>query len=218
MLAVCCSNGGSIGPTPPTQTRPPDPTFTVAGTVVGQTGAGSVPLEGVEVRVAGQSGTTDANGDYLLQGVPRSRGGASAVKTGYAAAREILTVDGDTRFDVALGPRVAIHTLSGVVTEVTSIGIVPVEGMMLHEYSCEDVSPSPPFFSDSCPVSVFQTTITDRRGHYSFSGLYSGRKNSIGVSDERFDDPRTDPSGPEGNGQNVTITGDTRLDLQLIRR
>jgi hypothetical protein len=38
------------------------------------------------------------------------------------------------------------------------------------------------------------------------------------VSDEGFDDPRTDPHGPEGNGEDVTINGDTRLDLQLVRR
>jgi hypothetical protein len=35
---------------------------------------------------------------------------------------------------------------------------------------------------------------------------------------EGFEDPRTDPNGPEGNGQAVTINGDSRLDLHLIRR
>ncbi|HEU5259586.1 MAG TPA: hypothetical protein VFU28_26550 [Vicinamibacterales bacterium] len=45
-----------------------------------------------------------------------------------------------------------------------------------------------------------------------------GQKNGVGVSDEGFGDPRTDPNGPEGNGEDVTITGDTRLDLQLVRR
>lgn len=218
MLTVACSGGRSIGPTSPTQTRSPDTTFTVAGMAVGQTPAGSAPLEGVEVRVAGQRGTTDGDGYYRLSGVPRSSGAASAVKAGYAAARQTLTVDGDTRLDFLLGPRVAIYTLSGTVSEVTPTGLVPVEGVLMHEYSCEDVSASPPFFSDSCPVSIFQTTTTDQRGHYRFSGLYAGRKNSIGVGDERFEDPRTDPTGPEGNGQDVTVNGDTRLDLQLVRR
>jgi hypothetical protein len=218
MLTGACGGGPPIGPTSPTQAPSSEPTFTVSGVVVAQTPTGSAPVEGVEVRVAGRYGTTDGNGYYSLPGVPKSYGGASAVKAGYAAAREILTVSGDTRFDVQLGPRVAIYTLSGVVSEVTPTGRVPVEGVLVHEYSCEDVSPAPPFFSDSCPAYVFQTTRTDRTGFYRFSGLYAGKKNGVGVSDEGFGDPRTDPNGPEGNGEDVTITGDTRLDLQLVRR
>jgi hypothetical protein len=218
VMTAACSGGPPVVPTSPTQTRPPDPTFTVSGLVVGQTSTGSAPVEGVEVRVAGQHGTTDGNGYYSLSGVTRSYGGASAVKAGYAAAREILTVGGDTRFDLQLGPRVAIYTLSGVVSEVTPTGLVALEGVLVHQYSCEDVSASPPFFSDSCPVSIFQTTTTDTRGRYSFSGLYAGRKNSVGVSNDGFEDPRIDPRGPEGNGEDVTINGNTRLDLQLVRR
>jgi hypothetical protein len=218
MLTGACGGGFPIGPTSPAQAPSSEPTFTVSGVVVAQTPTGSAPVEGVEVRVAGQYGTTDGNGYYSLPGVPKSYGGVSAVKAGYAAAREILTVSGDTRFDFQLGPRVAIYTLSGVVSEVTPTGRVPVEGVLVHEYSCEDVSPAPPFFSGSCPVYVFQTTKTDKTGFYRFSGLYAGRKNGVGVSDEGFDDPRTDPHGPEGNGEDVTINGDTRLDLQLVRR
>src|SRR6185436_11162625 len=196
MLTGACGGGPPIGPTAPTQAPSSEPTFTVSGVVVGQTPTGSAPVEGVQVRVAGQHGTTDANGYYSLSGVTRSYGAASAVKAGYAAAREILTVGGDMRFDLQLGPRVAIYTLSGVVSEVTPTGLVPLEGMLVHQYSCEDVSPSPPFFSDSCPVSIFQTTTTDTRGRYSFSGLYAGRKNSVGVSNDGFEDPRIDPRGP----------------------
>src|SRR5262245_54264232 len=155
MLTGACGGGPPIAPTSPTQTVSPEPTFTVSGMVVAQTSTGSAPVDGVQVRVAGQEGTTDGNGYYSLQGVPKSYGGVSAVKAGYAAAREILTVSGDTRFDFQLGPRVAIYTLSGVVSEVTPTGLVPVEGVLVHEYSCEDVSPAPPFFSDSCPVYVF---------------------------------------------------------------
>jgi len=218
MLTGACGGGPPIGPTAPTQAPSSEPTFTVSGVVVAQTPTGSAPVEGVQVRVAGQHGTTDGNGYYSLPGVPKSYGAASAVKAGYAAAREILTVSGDTRFDFQLGPRVATYTLSGVVSEVTATGLVPLEGVLVHQYTCEDVSSSPPFFSDSCPVSIFQTTTTDKTGFYRFSGLYAGKKNSVGVSDEAFGDPRTDPNGPEGNGQDVTINGDTRLDLQLVRR
>ena len=82
-VSACSGAGSSAGPSSPTPTGAPDPTFTVSGTVVG----GSAPVEGVLVRVAGRSGTTDGNGFYSLSGVPASYGGVSAVKAGYAAAR-----------------------------------------------------------------------------------------------------------------------------------
>ena len=203
-----------------TPTRTPDPTYTVSGVVLGQTRTGSAPVEGVLVRVAGQSGTTDGNGYYSLSGVPASYGGVSAVKAGYAVAREILTVSGDTRHDFQLGPVVAIHTLSGVVSEVTPNGLVPVEGVLLEESSCQDVSPSPPFFSGkTCEPYISQTTKTDKRGLYKFSGLYSGQGNVVWVSKEGFEDPfpQHDPGNSEG-GEAVTIDGDTRFDIQLVRR
>jgi len=215
VVSACRGSNDSPSPTSPSVPSPPAPTFTVSGVVLSQ---GSAPVEGAQVRIAGQQGTTDGRGNYSLQGVNKSYGGVSAVKAGYAAAREILTVSGDRRFDFRLGPRVATHTLSGMVSEVTPAGLVPIEGVLVYEYSCEDVSPLPPFFSDGCPISVAQTTSTDKKGLYSFSGLYSGKKNSIGLSKEGFEDPRVDPNGHEGNGQDVTINGDTRLDIQLVRR
>ena len=217
MLAVSgCGRSNSVpSPTSPSVVRAAYPTFTVSGVVTAEGGA---RVEGAEVRVAGTHGTSDGSGNYELSGVPASYGGVSAVKAGYAAAREVLTVSGDTRFDFQLGPRVAIYTLSGVVLEETPTGLVPVEDAVVHEWSCEDAPPLPPFFPKSCPVSIYQTTSTDKRGVYSFSGLYSGRENNIGVNKDGFDDPRVDPNGPEGNGQEVTINGDTWLELRLVRR
>lgn len=217
-MAACGGSNGSPNPISPS-VAPPDPAFTVTGTVVGQGGA---PVEGVKVRVAGRQGTTDGNGNYTLLEVPRSYGGALALKAGYAAAREVLSVSGDTRFDVQLGPRVAIYTLSGVVSEVTPTGLTPLEGARVDEYSCEEVLPAPPFFPGTgCPVLIFQTVRTDKQGRYSFSGLYPGKENSIGVSKEGFEDPFGSSDGPEGQGANdqaVTIDGDTRFDVQLVRR
>jgi hypothetical protein len=123
LAIAACGGGSSAAPSSLTTTQPPDPTYTVSGVVIGQTRTGSAPVEGVLVRVAGQSGITDGNGYYSLSGVPASYGGVSAVKAGYAAAREVLTVSGDTRHDFQLGPVVAISTLSGVVSEVTPTGL-----------------------------------------------------------------------------------------------
>lgn len=79
---------------------------------------------------------------------------------------------------------------------------------------------SPPFFPGTCPVNIYQTTTTDKRGFYSFSGLYLGTKNVIGVSKVGFEDPSGSSESPEATegGQAVTIDGDTRFDIQLVRR
>ena len=219
VVSACSGGHGPSTPTSPTVPRSPDPTFTVSGTVTGQGGA---PVEGVRVQVAGRQGITDGNGNYTLLEVSRSRGGALALKAGYATAREILEVSGDTRFDVQLGSRIAIYTLSGVVSEMTPAGPTPLEGARVDEYSCEELVPAPPFFpGKGCLVSIVQTVRTDKQGRYSFSGLYPGRENSIGVSKDGFEDPFGISDGPEGPGSNnqaVTIDGDTRLDVQLVRR
>ena len=215
LASACGGSSDALSPTSPSVARAADQAFTVSGVVVGQ---GGTPIEGVEVRIAGRQGLSDGNGNYNLQNVPASYGGASAVKAGYAAVREILTVSGDTRFDVQLGPRVAIYAVSGVVSEETVTGPVGIEGVVVEGYSCEDVSPLPPFFSASCPVGIYQTTTTDKTGMYRLTGFYSGTKNSIALTKEGFDDPRVDPKGIEGNGQELTVSGDTRLDLRLVRR
>ena len=217
---AACGGAPPAAPSSLTTTRPPDPTYTVSGVVIGQTRTGSAPVEGVLVRVAGQSGTTDGNGYYSLSGVPASYGGVSAVKAGYAVAREILTVSGDTRHDFQLGPVVALSTLSGVVSEVTPTGLVPVEGVLLEESSCEDVASSPPFFpGNACEAYIFQTTKTDKRGLYSFSGLYSGQGNVVWARKDGFEDPFPQhyPENSEG-GQAVTIDGNRRFDIQLVRQ
>ena len=149
------------------------PTFTVSGTIVEQGGA---PVEGVKVEVAGRQGHHRYQRPVPLLNVPQSYGGALAVKAGYAAARETLSVNSDTRFDVQLGPRVARYTLSGVVSEVTPTGLTPLEGAHVHQVSCEDILPAPPFFpGKGCPVLIFQTVTTDKQGRYSFSGLGLGQ-------------------------------------------
>jgi len=97
---------------------------------------------------------------------------------------------------------------------------VPVEGVLVEEFSCEDVAPAPPFFpGNACMATIAQTTRTDTRGFYSFSGLYPGRGNAVWAGKDGFQDPFPphDPENSEG-GQSLTMDGDTRFDIQLVRR
>ena len=221
LLFEACSGDTSTVPTSPTQAQLPEATFTVSGVVFGQ---GDAPLAGARVGFANRQGTTDAGGAFSLVGVRASYGGVFAAKEGYASAREVVAVDRDMRFDFHLGPRVAVFTVSGIVTESTPAGPVPLAGVLVSSYSCEDTPAIPSFFpAGSCLVAVSQDAITDRNGFYRIPGLYAGSRNSIGLTKDGFEDPRVDSnaqegSGREGKGQEVVIAGETRIDLQLVRR
>ena len=221
LLLEACDGGSSAVPTSPTQAQLPEATFTVSGVVFGE---GDTRLAGARVGIANRQGTTDGSGAFHLEGVRESYGGAFAAKEGYAAAREVLAVVRDMQLDFHLGPRVAVYTLSGVVTEATPTGPVPIPGVLVTSYSCEDTPAIPSFFpTGGCLVSVSQDATTDKSGFYRISGLYTGNRNSIGLSKDGFDDPRRDPnaqegSGHDGKGQEIVLSGDTRIDLQLVRR
>jgi hypothetical protein len=100
-------------------------------------------------------------------------------------------------------------SLSGVVFEMTPTGQVPVEGVGV--------------YCDACGVRGHSTSFTDRSGVYSFSGdiargggvfLADGVATPLVVSKEGYD-----VTDPDGTGtKNVTITGDTRFDIQIVRR
>ena len=82
--------------------------------------------------------------------------------------------------------------LSGVVTEVTPAGIVPVEGVAVF-----------------CGVgNDTRAARTDRDGFYTLLGMFDGTGRVVTIK--------------EGYGQtehkNVLIKGDTSLDIQLVRQ
>ena len=82
-------------------------------------------------------------------------------------------------------------TLSGVVSEVTAEGQVPVEGVKLY------VGIS----------SGYREAITDKHGFYSIPGLFTVRAPVHLTKD-----------GYETRDTRVSIDGDTRLDVQVVRR
>jgi len=87
----------------------PPGTFTLSGVVTEATPNGQVPLEGVTVsRLYGsgwQDAVTDRSGFYQIHGLYARTDKVSVGKDGYATATSVVTVDGDTRYDVQLARR-----------------------------------------------------------------------------------------------------------------
>jgi hypothetical protein len=211
ILTWACGGSSSF---PASLTPPaPLPTYTLSGGVVGMTATGLTPIEGVVVQ-AGQTKPvrTDANGFYTIPGLDAAaRLTVTTIKAGYATGQTNVAISGDTRLDIQL-VRVAIYTLSGVVSEVMPTGLTALEGVRIEVLSC---APD----SNGCSVNVGQSAVTDKHGFYMIPGLYAGKENAVWVSiDGNYyaDDPP--PSTPcEGCFRVVTINGDTRVDIQLVR-
>ena len=81
------------------------------------------------------------------------------------------------------------YILSGVVFEVTPTGVMPIEGVQVEEYDRH------------------QFATTDANGFYRISGVSAGR---IGVGFEK--------EGYQSSRSTVTVNGDTRFDIEAIRR
>ena len=216
VLTLAC--GG--GPTSPTAlVAPTQPTFTLSGVISAVTPTGPTPLEGALIFVGGYRTMTDAEGRYSLSGLaPNSFGcAATASKAGYASATTNLTKCGDATVDMEL-VRTAIYTLSGVVSEVTSTGRVPIEGVRVDVSSmpCDEHGSGCVGFGEA--IGLFQTATTDKNGLYRIPGVYPGNFNVIWAVKDGFDDPFPAhyPENPEG-GRPITVNGDSRFDIQLAR-
>jgi len=97
------------------------------------------------------------------------------------------------------------YTLSGVVSELTPAGKVPAEGVRLYCDSCG--SPDGHTFTSS-----------DANGFYSFSWARNG-VHPLLIWKDGYD--VIDHEGRLGNGtsvRNATVDGDTRFDVQIVRR
>ena len=109
------------------------------------------------------------------------------------------------------GPFTAGVTLSGIVFEVTPAGPVPIEGAWVY---CE-----------LCGEETHSWSLTASNGFYRFTGVWAlgGIPTSVWIGKDGFLDPiglpRPTPPNPSGPGwREVRIDGDTRLDIELVRR
>ena len=166
---------------------------------------GPTPLDGVVVRddSSGRQTTTDGSGSYSLSGLPAANRSVSASKPGYVTTRSSVVVNGDTRLDLDIN-RIVTYTLSGVVFEVTESGRLPIEGVSVYCDSCGD-----PF--------GHTYAYTDPDGFYRFAWSANGATPLI-VGKEGYALAGTPTVGPVEGWIVATVNGDTRFDIELVRR
>jgi hypothetical protein len=99
--------------------------------------------------------------------------------------------------------------LFGVVTEATSSGAAPIAGVQIDVASCPETT------QGSC-TSGSRSTTSDAQGSYAMPGVYYGGRNTVWAYKAGFGFPPGARVDGEG-AQSVTVTGDTRLDIQLVR-
>ena len=218
-LAGCGDSPSPSSPTaapPPTSTAPA--TWSVQGTISEVTANGLSPLAGAQVTAAGVTVSTNDKGFYsllsLAEPFPLS---VTASKTGYKSETRTVRANPVTPasvlFDMEIVREGDIHTLSGTVSELTSTGrLVPVQGVLLAEMSCNAVS-------RGCLYNLLQNATTDNEGQYRFTGLYAGSNNFVWVTKEGYDvvDAPPTPSCDNCNAI-VPLSGDTRVDFHIVRR
>ena len=77
--------------------------------------------------------------------------------------------------------RTAIFTLSGVVSEATSAGLVALEGVRVDVLSMPCDEHVAGCVGLGAPIGIFKGATTDKNGRYSIPGLYPGKNNFIRV-------------------------------------
>jgi hypothetical protein len=219
-FAAC--GGDSLSPSAPTAAPPltstAPMTWSVLGTISEVTATGLAPLASAQVAAPGVTVFTNAQGAYslmnLVEPLPFN---LTVSKAGYKSETRTVRAPPVTPtsvlFDMEVVRESDIHTLSGTVVEVTSTGrLVPVQGVILFEMSCNAVS-------RGCLYNVLQNATTDNEGQYRFTGLYAGKNNFVWVTRDGYDvvDAPPMPSCDSCNAV-VPLSGDTRVDFRIVRR
>ena len=101
------------------------------------------------------------------------------------------------------------YTLSGVVFEMTATGRTPIEGVGIY---CE-----------LCGAETHTWATSDSNGFYRFTGVWNAGVSAtqILVRKDGYTDPvglPTPPNLPGPGWRGVIINGDTRFDIELVRR
>ena len=201
----------------------------LSGKVTETTAAGPTPVADAFVRetVSGQFGKTDAEGRYQIDRVRLvSNATITASKSGYLTESITRAITGDTTVDIRLTPGPGYPappsvflpeaTLSGTVYERVGNPSQPV--------GIEGVS----VYCEQCGESTHNFALTDSNGAYVFPrGFWTEGRPAfparVSATKDGYADPpgRPSPTPPNPNSagwREVVIQGDTRFDIELIRR
>jgi hypothetical protein len=131
---------------------------------------------------------------------------------GTPAAQQILSPT-PTPTAASPAPPETRGSLAGMVYEMTPAGRTPVDGVSVYHLTC---------FSVNCPsvTTLSRQVRTDRDGAFRISDVYNGALNYVWVAKEgyRAADPIPPLGSCDGCDRIVDIGGDTRLDIEVVRR
>lgn len=203
MTVVFAASAAACGDGLTSPGSPAPQTYVLSGVVIDATPDGPVPMEGAVVRhLEGRgSATTDSSGSYSIPGVPAGRVTVMATKDGYTVATRSVALTADARVDLELArlppppPPPAPFVLSGLVFERTAGGQAPVEGVRVEDSYRHVVS------------------TTDANGRYSISLTPT----ELGRSDG-FVALYVTREGFQTYTRELAMWGDTRVDIELVRR
>jgi hypothetical protein len=179
-----------------------DPAFAVSGVVTEMTDEGEVAVEGMRITESGTltSVLTDARGAYRLGGLRRSTFNLLMSAPGYVNASKAVTSRSEIQIDIRV-VRIQSFVLSGMVYENTPDGRVPLDGVVL--------------YCDGCGSLVGHTFVTtDPNGLYRFEWTLNGKNWIQFISKDGYR-----YAGPlEPGGIPVNVNGNTRFDIELVKR
>ena len=168
-----------------------------------------LPIEGVRIELGPgcdgrcpQFALTDGAGAYRLSSVRAGSAEVVASKWGYATVRASVPIAADTVFDLAV-VRNLTYTVSGLVRERTAAGVVPIENVTM--------------YCDACGEDGHTFVSTGADGYYAFPEVYAG---NIDILVSKAGYRALNPLRILSNGMavyTVSVSGDSRLDVELVR-
>jgi hypothetical protein len=189
---------------------PPEGVHTLSGTVTEMTPAGVVPVQRlVVIGPRGGYTWTDSAGRYRFSRVPPGTTSIRVEAGPFEPVTRTVSVSADSVIDLQLVRRPRF-TLSGLVTEATADGPVPLAGVDVEVELC------PPQMSGG---SAFSSARTDAQGFYHVADMCDGRVIAYALkAGYTFADADGCDDGHFGECRWITIAGDTRFDFRMTRR
>ena len=191
----------------------PGGTFTLSGVVTEDAPSGLAPVEGalVEVLNGRRTARTGTDGRYSFSGLGSGSVTIQVSKWQFEGVSQSMAVSGPSVADFRMA-RKPKFTLTGIVTEeLNEGGRVPLEGVLVEVVLCP-----PQEGQDYTLVS----TETDANGAYSVPDLCNGPTAVFPWREGYMLAPTSEPpcEGDAAECRWLTIDGDTRFDIRLVRR